>query len=308
MERRTKGGILKITNGKQTCNKRVTFEDTPALARRTAPNHEKLNPGKEPVTRRGKRKSKSKIIKHLKILTINIRGVKSKTNSLTSALHMHGTHIAGLTETHLTNNEALTIKGYQWIGKNRDNKPGGGLGFLVRNDIKHLVGTEDSSNNEEEIEMQWANIKIGKGIAMGLFYGKQKSARKEEVERQFQELTTKINEKQRNNNVIVMGDFNAKLELKTSLGQQIESRNGTLLAEVLTQTSTMTVNARKEHTGMWTRVNRKKPQRKIGYKLHHKHKNKFKFFALFHEQTQGFCNRSILENIAVVSGTNILGS
>jgi hypothetical protein len=27
MERRNKGGILKITKGKQTCNKRVTFEE-----------------------------------------------------------------------------------------------------------------------------------------------------------------------------------------------------------------------------------------------------------------------------------------
>jgi hypothetical protein len=32
MERRNKGRILKITKGKQTCNKRVTIEDTPALA------------------------------------------------------------------------------------------------------------------------------------------------------------------------------------------------------------------------------------------------------------------------------------
>ncbi len=67
------------------------------------------------------------------------------------------------------------------------------------------MGTEDSSNNEEEIEMHWVN------------YGKQESAWKDEVERQFQELTTKINAKQKNHNVVLMGDFNAKLEMKTSL-------------------------------------------------------------------------------------------
>ena len=63
-------------------------------------------------------------------------------------------------------------------------------------------------------------------------------------------------------NVIVMGDFNAKLEMKTPFGQQTESRNGTLLEEVLKQTNTVTVNTRKEHTGMWTRVNRKNPNEK----------------------------------------------
>ena len=101
MQRTRQRGILNITKGKRKCNKKVTFEDTPAPARKTAPNHEKLNSVKETVTRRGKRKCKGNIMKHLKILTINIRGLKSKTNSLTTALHTHGTHIAGLTETHL---------------------------------------------------------------------------------------------------------------------------------------------------------------------------------------------------------------
>ena len=254
-----KKGILYYTKGKQTSNKSMTFEDTSAPAQMTAPLHEKHNPERKPVTRRGRRKCKSNIIKHLKILTINIRGVKSKINSLTSALHTHGTHIAGITETHINKNEEITIKGYQWIGQNRANKAGGGTGFLIRNDIKNHINHEEINDSEADMESQWIDLKIEKGITIGLFYGKQESAKKEEVERQFQELTTKINIKQKNNNnVIIMGDFNAKIAINTPLTKQTESRNGTMLTEVLAQTNTEIVNTKENHTGSWTRVNRKK--------------------------------------------------
>ena len=49
---------------------------------------------------------------------------------------MNGTHIAAITETLLTGNEDVKISGYQWLGQNRPQK--GGVGFLIRNDIKSL--------------------------------------------------------------------------------------------------------------------------------------------------------------------------
>ena len=70
-------------------------------------------------------------------MTINTRGIKSKTTSITAALHMNGTHIAAITETLLTGNEDVQISGYQWLGQNRPQN--GGVGFLIRNDIKSLI-------------------------------------------------------------------------------------------------------------------------------------------------------------------------
>ena len=84
-------------------------------------------------------KNTTKTIENLKLLTINTRGIKSKCMSLTTALHQPGTHIAAITETQLTSNENINIQGYKWIGKNRETGKGGGVGFLIRNDIDNIV-------------------------------------------------------------------------------------------------------------------------------------------------------------------------
>ena len=77
-----------------------------------------------PQTHRGKIKNTTNIISKLKVLTINVRGAKSKQASLTSVLHTHGTHVAAITETHLDKNETLSINGYHWCGKTGTAKAG----------------------------------------------------------------------------------------------------------------------------------------------------------------------------------------
>ena len=77
--------------------------------------------------------TQKKAITKLRLLTINTRGIRSKLTSLTAALHTHSTHIAAITETHLNANNEVSVTGYQWIGKNRTDREGGGVGFLIRN-------------------------------------------------------------------------------------------------------------------------------------------------------------------------------
>ena len=186
--------------------------------------------------------------------------MKSKVSSLTTALHTHGTHIAAITETHLTNNETINIKGYQWIGRNREEK-GGGVGFLIRNDIKTLIEESNTPPNNF-LESKWITVKGNANIAMGVIYGKQESATKDEAERQFQELTTAINRMQKHSSVIILGDLNAKLEITKNQCTQKVSRNGTLLQECIKQTNTTVINSKKNHQGTWTRVNRKNSEEK----------------------------------------------
>ena len=78
-----------------------------------------------------RRLGKQKQLEKLKILTINVRGLKSKLKSVESVLQTHGTHLAGITETHLDKGEEITLPGYIWIGKTRKNQDGGGVGFFV---------------------------------------------------------------------------------------------------------------------------------------------------------------------------------
>ena len=53
------------------------------------------------------------------------------------------TKIAGITETHLNGNEQMYIDGYQWYGLSREEKEGGGVGFLIKNELTNLI--EDTS-------------------------------------------------------------------------------------------------------------------------------------------------------------------
>ena len=58
-----------------------------------------------------KKKETLKKLNNLKLLTINVRGIKSKLKSLKSALQSHGTDIAGITETLLRPGESINIEG-----------------------------------------------------------------------------------------------------------------------------------------------------------------------------------------------------
>ena len=100
---------------------------------------------------------------------------------------------------------------------------------------------------------------------MGVIYGKQESASANEAEEQFQNLTTQVNLYQKTHKVILLGDLNAKIEMKTQdkpgCNQQT-SRNGKMLDNLINNTNTTVVNKLSTHQGTWTRVNRKNNKEK----------------------------------------------
>ena len=203
-------------------------------------------------THRGKRNHRK--INNLKILTINVRGIKSKLDSLEKTLHTLGTHIAGITETHLARGETINIPGYEWRGKERNNKEGGGIGFLIRKVIINI--TEDIEDLNPQSETKWIKLKTKKPINIAIMYGQQENTPINQITTQFQELTTNTNRNQVNNEVIIMGDLNAKINIQTNKHTQETSRNGKLLEEFLKQTNTTATNTLPLHTGTWTRENR----------------------------------------------------
>ena len=80
------------------------------------------------------------------------------------------------------------------------------MGFLIRNDIKGLIEESNTPQNDS-LESKWIVIKGKSNIAMGVIYGKQETANKDEIEQQFQELTTETNMMQKNNRAIILGDL-----------------------------------------------------------------------------------------------------
>ena len=87
-------------------------------------------------------------------------------------------------------------------------------------------------------------------------HGQHENTPMNQITTQFQELTTNTNRNQVNNEVIIMGDLNAKMNIQTNTHTQEISRNGKPLEEFLKQTNTTATNTLPVHTGTWTRENR----------------------------------------------------
>ncbi|GFW57346.1 reverse transcriptase domain-containing protein [Trichonephila clavipes] len=93
----------------------------------------------------------------LNILQLNINGTQRKIEELTEILNVNKVHIACLQETKLNSNLKLKIKGFTTLRKDRKDRAGGGLAFLVKSaDIKFreiiLPPTTDYDENSTEVQ------------------------------------------------------------------------------------------------------------------------------------------------------------
>ena len=181
-------------------------------------------------------------------------GISGKISSLTSVATACDAHIIGLAETKLGRVPPV-LPGYSWYNKPR--KPGsGGVAILVRNDIKHMTEQVQGMEDHDQ-EILWIKIKNrNTPVYIGVFYGVQENTCGEEAQRQFSQITTQVNKLNNNGEIILMGDFNAKLRIVSNQVNQEESRNGKLMQNMMNSTNLIS-KATMTCGGMWTRVNRK---------------------------------------------------
>lgn len=189
----------------------------------------------------------------LNIMTVNVRGVKSKLDSLETLILTNDIDIVGITESHLQGQETVFIDGYQWIGKNRETE-GGGIGFLIKKKWMPII-SQDEVN--KEMEILWIHLKSKKNVSIGVYYGLQENVTKNEIEREYRALSKIIEMKQKNNSIILLGDFNAKIKIEKAECKQSQSRNGKLLKNMMKHTNTVAINTLPQHEGTWTRINTK---------------------------------------------------
>lgn len=174
--------------------------------------------------------------------------------SLKEVIEISNSDIILLTE---TKGRPCRIENIKWFSKERGKDKGGGIAIGVKNNLAKYASIE-KEKEEDYTESLWVKIELpGKKADMiGVFYGKQESTRKEEVERQFNDLTTQIEKVKKEGSVIIVGDFNAKLEWNEGKERvQTYSRNGKIMKEMIEVTETKVVNDMSK-TGKWTRQNR----------------------------------------------------
>ncbi len=202
-------------------------------------------------TRRGQR-IKNKLKKFV-VWYQNMRGLKSKFESLLDKIDEVSPTIICLTETHLLETEALAIKGYKIFRNDRDNK-GGGILVAVREEIKHICTVVEKG--KEIGETLWIVINNNQiNIRMGVIYAPQESRTpKEDYKIMYSKLEHQLQQaKERQQKLLLMGDFNCKIGDAIKNNRPDITKAGRL-RKMTTKHKITIVNSLDICEGLWTRV------------------------------------------------------
>ncbi len=216
-------------------------------------NHKKRRRGKQTETKQTLKE------KGIKVIYANANGIGDKAASVESTAKAEDAQVIAITE---TKQIPPKLDGYmKWYSKERKGQQGGGVAITVRNDLAKNVNRISEFDNDD-IEIVWIEVTISNvnKLYIGTYYGKQEKAPTEEVENEMSELCSQIEFLKAKGQILLTGDFNAKLLIQKQNILQTESRNGRILKQVIDFTKIEPVSLRADNT--WTRVNRNKTDEK----------------------------------------------
>jgi len=196
----------------------------------------------------------------MSLLYANVNGIISKMKRLEVIAKTTNPDVIALTE---TKSEVIpALENYTWTHKPRKKGKGGGVAIAIHHDIRQLQ--IESTLEETEAEILWTKIAKGKSIfCIGTYYGKQEGHKVEEVELEYNQLTTHINRLKREGEIILTGDFNAKMDVyKENKCIQHSTRNGKFLSTLIENTGLKVTSLNYIARGLWTRENRHNPDEK----------------------------------------------
>ena len=135
-------------------------------------------------------------------------------------------------------------------------KNGGGVGILISDKLNKFTTEDNTSDEYPNLETYWIKLECRpNNIAIGVFHGPQENIKVETARYIYASLETQIKQKSKDNEIIIGGDFNAKLQVNKDGCEQAQSRNGKILQEML-DNSLLVPASTKVNYGFYTRVNR----------------------------------------------------
>ena len=135
-------------------------------------------------------------------------------------------------------------------------KNGGGVGILISDKLNKFTAEDNTSDEYPNLETKWIRLECRpKNIAIGVIYGPQENIKVETARDINASLETEIKQKSKDNEIIIGGNFNAKLQVNKDGCEQAQSRNGKILQEMLDNTLLVPASTKADY-GFYTRVNR----------------------------------------------------
>ena len=189
--------------------------------------------------RRGKRCNKSNASRsncNVKVAFNNVNRIKPKLYEITRFLNDNDISIMGVAETFLNNEECVNINGYKWVGKNRLNKEGGGIGLLVSED---LCITDDNLCNSQldTYDRLWITVKIGnEDVHIAVTYFPVQGTNPDLVNEIYNQLLADVIQIEQSYgdvdpHILIMGDFNGRIGDVIYGGDPVRNSNGDRLLE-----------------------------------------------------------------------------
>ena len=188
------------------------------------------------------------------IYYVNVRGLKSKMDSVQRILGDIQPEVICMTETHLEEGEKVELEGYE-IYYNSNTKGKGGIIVGIQEKLKHV--TIETEKKRGAYETLWIKIDNKKNkINIGTVYAPQESRTKIKVYREmYRAINEKINViKNDNEKMYLVGDFNAKVGDIIKGNKDEVSKSGKVLKEMVLEQDLSVLNANQKCIGTWTRV------------------------------------------------------
>ena len=168
----------------------------------------------------------------MKIYYVNIRGIKSKLESLRNIVEEEKPDIIGIAETMLDKTEDITIQGYKMIRNDRD-KEGGGVLLAVKEEYRHV--TMEVNRNSIVEESIWISMGTKQKYRIGLIYAPQETTtQKVKLEGMYKRIKKEIRiAKQKQENIFIMEDFNCKVGKLVKGNKEKVTKGGKFLIEMM---------------------------------------------------------------------------
>ena len=218
-------------------------------------NKEQPSKRQKGVTKKIRRSKKIKNrLRGFKIYYQNVRGLNSKTDSSAETTDNYEPTLICLVETHLSKEEQIQIPGYK-IFRNDGTNNSRGILIAIKEKLKTIVV---EVNREEEIgQTLWVLLNNQKTqVRMGVIYGPQENVTpNSELKKLYESISDQVDiGKENNQQIIILGDFNAKIGNYIKNNKETITKGGRHLKRLVEKQNLCIVNGESNKCeGLWTR-------------------------------------------------------
>ena len=189
-------------------------------------------------------------LKQFKIIYQNIRGIKSKVDSLAEMVEDQKHAIVCLVE-----KEEVAIPGYETIYRYDKSANSGGILVAVKNNIKTVtMQTHKQEQVGEGLSILIDNKKTK--LKLGVIYVPQENTTpNKELKKTYQEIKDRIEQaRQQCQNMINLGDFNAKTGVRIKGNKETVTKGGRQIVKLVDKQDKVILDEESEICkGLWTR-------------------------------------------------------